>query len=77
MAMRTEFLKIKAEEVNYLIYFGNVKYELAVLALVVLIGAPIVYFYSSSYDTALGIIIGMVWISFVKMIGFSYKRNDG
>jgi hypothetical protein len=76
ICMKIEVLKIVKEDVNYLIYFSRVRYGLSIVMLAALIGAPIVYFYNSDFQIALGIIIGMFWLAIVRMVGFSYRSED-
>jgi ABC-type spermidine/putrescine transport system permease subunit I len=74
--MSVELLKVVKEDVNYLVYFNTIRYGFYVIVLIALIGIPIVYFYNKNLDIAMGIIIGMFWLSVVRMIGFSFKKND-
>ena len=73
--MSIELLKVVKEDVNYLVYFSNVRYGLFIVLLVVLIGTPIVYSYSVNTDLAFGFIFGMFWLSVVRLVGFSFRKN--
>ena len=74
--MSIELLKVVKEDVNYLVYFNNVRYGLFLVVLIVLIGTPIVYSYTINNDLAFGIIVGMFWLSVVRLVGFSFKKNE-
>lgn len=73
--MSIELLKVVKEDVNYLVYFSNVRYGLFIVLLIVLIGTPIIYSYSINNDLAFGFIIGMFWLSVVRLVGFSFRKN--